>query len=128
MFFATLDKYIFIRYPFFYASHVTTSKTRLVVGSIWAVGIALAVMRFFNITFVSDSFVAMIFSLFLLTFVVQVLIFVVAKEQDKRIRQLNRSLQHNHPQNEPAQSTGQRRAEQNSHKAAKTIGFMLQYM
>ncbi|CAB3981511.1 ---NA--- [Paramuricea clavata] len=82
-------------------------------------------MRFYGIVQIKVGYLAVIAAAFVLTILVQMMIFVVAREQDKRIQQLHRSLEHNHPHNGGEGSVVQSHSSQTSNKAAKTIGFLL---
>ncbi|XP_028408426.1 uncharacterized protein LOC114530996 [Dendronephthya gigantea] len=54
------------------------------------------------------------------------MIYIIARNQDQRIQQLNRSLEHNHPRDDDAgRNVAQSRTSHNSNKAAKTIGLLL---
>lgn len=125
LFFASLDKYIFIAHPFFYGNYITKRKTRVVVICMWLACLTLGVMRFYEIVLVKDGYLAVIAAAFVLTILVQMMIFVVAREQGKRIQQLHRSLEHNHPHDGGEGSAVQSHSSQSSNKAAKTIGFLL---
>ncbi len=125
LFFASLDKYIIIRHPFFYGGKITKKITHVVVVCIWLVCIAIGVVRFHGIVLVKDGYLALIATSFVLTIIVQIMIFVTAREQNKRIQQLHRSLEHNHPRGDEEENAVEPRASQSSNKAAKTIGLIL---
>ena len=126
LFFASLDKYIVIKYPFFYGNHITKVHTRIVVFCIWLVCIVLGVLRFFGNVFIKESYPVIVLTSFLLTILTQIMIYVVARNQERRIQELHRSLEHNHPRENIEQSMVERRtSHQNTSKAAKTIGLML---
>lgn len=120
LFFASLDKFMLINYPFFSAQHITKKKTRVVVVFIWLVCVSVGAVRYHDMLLFKDGYLIMIATSFLLTILIQIMIFVVAREQDKRIQQLHRSLEHNHPRAD--ERIVQR---QGSNKAAKTVGLLL---
>ena len=121
--FASLDKFLLISYPFFSAEHITKSKTRIVVVCIWLACISIGFVRYYDMLLFKDGYLVIIATSFLLTILVQIMIFAVAREQDKRIQQLHRSLEHNHPRGD--ENVVQPRMNQSSNKAAKTIGLLL---
>ena len=125
LFFATLDKYVLIRYPYFYGNNITKNITHAVVFGIWLVCISIGIIRFHNILIIKHGYLSLIATLFVLTIMVQIMIFIIARNQDQRIQQLNRSLEHNHPRDDIGQNVAQRRASHGSNKAAKTIGLLL---
>lgn len=121
--FASLDKFVLINYPFFSAKHITKSKTRVAVVCIWLACVSIGVVRYHDMLLFKDGYLVIISTSFLLTILVQIMIFAVAREQDKRIQQLHRSLEHNHPRGD--ENVVQPRMNQSSNKAAKTIGLLL---
>ena len=125
LFFASFDQYIFIKHPFFYGNHITKKKTIGVVFGIWFACIGIAAMRFHNIVLVKDFYLILISASFVLTILVQMMIFLTAREHDLRIQQLHRSLEHNHPRGTEVSSAVRPRESETSNKAAKTIGFLL---
>lgn len=123
LFFATLDKYMFISYPFFYASHISQTKTIQTIAFIWLFCVFSGVFRVVSAyPNFNDVFAAIMVVLFLLTIGLQVMIFILAQRHNKRIQLVNRVLEHN-PRGENSGEV--LRTISNPNKAAKTIGLML---
>lgn len=121
LFLATLYKYIFIRYPFFYASHVSLSNKIFVVAFTWLFGVFCGILRgVFN--FPLDVMVGVMTSVLISTIALQVSIFTFARKQEKRIQQVNLALQHN---SYNRNADRRLRATSIPNKAIKTIGLML---
>ena len=124
--FASLDQYIFIKLPFSYGSHITKKRTLVVVFGIWLVSFVIGVIRFHNILSVKDGYLIFIAVSFVLTILLQLLIFFTARDHNLRIQQIHRSLEHNHPRGmEETSAVRPVHESEASNKAAKTIGFLL---
>ena len=92
---------------------------------VWFVCLGIAAVRFHNIVLVKDFYLILIAVSFVLTILVQIMIFLTAREHDLRMQQLHRSLEHNHPRGTEEASAVRPRGNETSNKAAKTIGFLL---
>jgi hypothetical protein len=119
LFMATLDKYIFIRFPFVYVARVSESKTIIAVALIWLFCFSFGILRVV-VTFPgNDVFAGIILLLFLLTVALQLMIFHFARTKRRELQQLN-VLGLN-----PRNSGEEFRARLFRNKASMTVGLML---
>ena len=119
----SFDKYVFIKFPFRYSTHVSKNKTKITIIFVWAISSGLGVLVFFDHTLGYTFYPITIAIIFVFTIIIQILIFVIAKNQHNRIRCLARSLEHNHPSPTLKHRTADRAIIRT--KATKTIGLML---
>ena len=120
LFLATLDKYMFINYPYVYASHVSQTKTLIVVVAMWLLCIFFGILSMFGHFEVHSFCLWILVVLFLLTFLLQILIFAVARKQLRKIQLINRMLDNN-PRHLPSMDGpfSTRRAALRPNKAAR---------
>lgn len=121
LFLVTLDRYLNTSQPFHYFRYVTKRKVYLSIGCVWIISLVIGLWPLISRKISSVIYLAYTSTVFALTITLQILAFLIAKRQEKSIRQLQQSVFHNHHLQGRKTSSDQRRRSQAQTKATKTI-------
>lgn len=98
LFLVTFDKYLGARFPFGYHLYFNQQKVLVIIACVWftAIAIGLTFALYDSASRIAGILYAvLVLLMFIITTVLQIATFFIAKRQEKRIRQLGEAVNHN---------------------------------
>ena len=96
--FITFNRYLSIKFPFYYANHITEMKIYGCLAAILSVSVGLVIWVFIDGESQSTNFPVIISLIFSFTIILQVMIFLIVRVQNHNLRRQVMAVQHNQAQ------------------------------
>ena len=96
--FITFNRYLSVKFPFYYANHITEMKIYGCLAAILSVSVGLVIWVFIDGESESANFPVIISLIFSFTIIFQVMIFLIVRVQNHNLRRQIMAVQHNQAQ------------------------------
>ena len=91
----TFNRYLSVKFPFYYANHITEMKMYGCLVTIFSAAVGMAVWVYFDGQSESAKFPIIISVIFSLTLILQIMIFAIIQAQNRHLRRQIMAVQHN---------------------------------